>query len=29
MAKIPEHTAELTDFILDDILYGLELDPIR
>jgi hypothetical protein len=28
MAKIPEHTAELTDFILDDILYGLELDPI-
>ncbi|WP_049943090.1 hypothetical protein [Haloarcula amylolytica] len=28
MAKIPENTDELTDFILDDVLYGLELDPI-
>lgn len=26
MAKIPEDTDELTDFILDDVLYGLELD---
>jgi len=28
MAKIPENTDELTDFILDDVLYGLELDPV-
>jgi hypothetical protein len=28
MAKIPESTDELTDFILDDVLYGLELDPV-
>lgn len=28
MTKIPENTDELTDFILDDVLYGLELDPI-
>ena len=28
MEKIPEDTEELTDFILDDVLYGLELDPI-
>jgi hypothetical protein len=27
MAKIPENTDELTDFILEDVLYGLELDP--
>jgi hypothetical protein len=26
MKKIPENTEELTDFILNDILYGLELD---
>lgn len=26
MAKIPENTDELTDFILDDVLYGLKLD---
>jgi len=28
MAKIPENTDELTDVILDDVLYGLELDPV-
>lgn len=28
MAKIPENTAELTNFILNDVLYGLELDPV-
>ncbi|MBP1924050.1 hypothetical protein J2751_003100 [Halorubrum alkaliphilum] len=28
MAKIPENTDELTDFIIDDVLYGLELDPV-
>jgi len=28
MKKIPESTEELTDFILDDVLYGLELDPV-
>lgn len=28
MEKIPESTEELTDFILDDVLYGLELDPV-
>jgi hypothetical protein len=28
MARIPENTDELTDFILDDVLYGLELDPV-
>lgn len=28
MSKIPENTEELTDFILDDVLYGLELDPV-
>lgn len=28
MTKIPETTEELTDFILNDILYGLDLDPI-
>jgi hypothetical protein len=28
MTKIPENTDELTDFILDDVLYGLELDPV-
>ncbi|MCU4726409.1 hypothetical protein [Halapricum hydrolyticum] len=28
MAKIPETTDELTDFILADVLYGLELDPV-
>lgn len=28
MTKIPERTDELTDFILNDILYGLDLDPI-
>lgn len=28
MAKIPENTDELTDFILDDVLYGLELDSV-
>ncbi len=28
MAKIPENTEALTDFILDDILYGLDLDPV-
>jgi hypothetical protein len=28
MAKIPENTDELTDFILDDVLHGLELDPV-
>ncbi|MFP8952480.1 hypothetical protein ACLI4Z_05825 [Natrialbaceae archaeon A-arb3/5] len=28
MEKIPENTDELTDFILDDVLYGLELDPV-
>ncbi|MCL9817524.1 hypothetical protein [Natronocalculus amylovorans] len=28
MGKIPENTDELTDFILDDVLYGLELDPV-
>jgi hypothetical protein len=27
MAKIPENTDKLTDFILEDVLYGLELDP--
>lgn len=27
MAKIPESTDELTDFILNDVLYGVELDP--
>ncbi|UHQ98609.1 hypothetical protein HYG81_21765 (plasmid) [Natrinema zhouii] len=28
MTKIPENTEELTDFILNDVLYGLELDPV-
>lgn len=28
MTKIPENTEELTDFILDDVFYGLELDPV-
>ena len=28
MEGIPENTEELTDFILNDILYGLELDPV-
>ncbi len=28
MDVIPETTDELTDFILNDILYGLELDPV-
>jgi len=28
MAKVPENTDELTDFILEDVLYGLELDPV-
>ncbi|SDF47483.1 hypothetical protein [Halorientalis regularis] len=28
MTKIPENTDELTDLILDDVLYGLELDPV-
>lgn len=28
MTKIPEHTDELTDVILDDILYGVDLDPV-
>ena len=28
MAKIPENTDELTDFILGDVLYGLNLDPL-
>ena len=28
MARIPENTDELTDFILDDVLHGLELDPV-
>lgn len=28
MEDIPENTEELTDFILNDVLYGLELDPI-
>ncbi|ELY45376.1 hypothetical protein [Natronorubrum sulfidifaciens] len=28
MTKIPENSEELTDFILNDVLYGLELDPI-
>ena len=28
MTKIPENTDELTDFIIDDILYGLDLDPV-
>ncbi|WP_440764695.1 hypothetical protein [Natronorubrum sp. DTA7] len=28
MEKIPENAEELTDFILDDVLYGLELDPV-
>ncbi|WP_050033338.1 hypothetical protein [Halorubrum halophilum] len=28
MEKIPKSTKELTDFILDDVLYGLELDPV-
>ncbi|MDF9744072.1 hypothetical protein [Natrinema salsiterrestre] len=28
MAKIPENTDELTDFILDDVLYGVTLDPV-
>jgi len=28
MAKIPENTDELTDFILADVLYGVELDPV-
>lgn len=27
MNRIPAETDELTDFILDDVLYGLELDP--
>ena len=27
MTKIPENTDELSDFILDDVLYGVELDP--
>jgi len=28
MTKIPENTDELTDFILDDVLYGVKLDPV-
>jgi len=28
MAKIPENTDELADLILDDVLHGLELDPV-
>ncbi|SER81471.1 hypothetical protein [Natrinema salaciae] len=28
MAKIPENTDELTDFILSDVLYGVDLDPV-
>ncbi|WP_049921374.1 hypothetical protein [Halopiger djelfimassiliensis] len=28
MAKIPENTEELTEFILEDVLYGVELDPV-
>lgn len=28
MEDIPENTEELTAFILDDVLYGLELDPV-
>ncbi|MFP8954932.1 hypothetical protein ACLI4Z_18540, partial [Natrialbaceae archaeon A-arb3/5] len=28
MPKIPENTEELTDYILDDVLYGLELNPV-
>jgi len=28
MGVIPENTEELTDFILNDVLYGLELDPV-
>jgi len=28
MDDIPKNTEELTDFILSDILYGLELDPV-
>lgn len=28
MVTIPDHMEELTEFILNDILYGLELDPI-
>ncbi len=28
MESIPESTEELTDFILNDVLYGLELDPV-
>ncbi|MFP8890807.1 hypothetical protein ACLI4U_13700 [Natrialbaceae archaeon A-CW2] len=28
MDRIPENTEELTDFILNDLLYGLELDPV-
>ena len=28
MERIPEHTEELTSFILNDVLYGLELDPV-
>ncbi len=28
MEDIPENTDELTEFILNDILYGLELDPV-
>lgn len=28
MGDIPENTEELTEFILNDVLYGLELDPI-
>ncbi|OAQ52503.1 hypothetical protein HTG_12840 [Natrinema mahii] len=27
MDKIPERTDELTDFVLNDVLYGVELDP--
>lgn len=28
MGTIPENTDELTDFILNDVLYGLALDPV-
>ncbi len=28
MKGIPENTRELTEFILNDVLYGLELDPV-
>lgn len=28
MEKIPENTDDLTDFILEDVLYGLNLDPV-